>query len=103
MPALDDSVKVKIASFKIPLIVWKYFYASLRQVSIKIRNGLSQCTPGAFLRQQLGDHPQAELVVFQAGLEIGDQRVEQILFSLVEVAEVCSPGHVAHDADSSLS
>src|SRR6266436_3635575 len=65
MPAIDNAGKVKSTSFEIPLSVWIYLYAPLRQVAIKVRNRLLQRTPGVFLRQRLRGHPQAELLVFQ--------------------------------------
>ena len=69
IPTIEDSVKIKNATFEIPLIVGKHFYTSLRQVAIQVRHSVSQRTLSVFLRQESGDHPQAELIVFQPGLE----------------------------------
>ncbi len=40
--------------------------------------------------------------MFQTRLEVWQQNVEQVLFSLIEVTEVCAPRHVAYDADACL-
>ena len=71
LPALDDAVQIKSAFCGIPRIVGKYFYATFHQVAIKIRHRLPQRPSGVLLRQGLSEDPQAELVVFQPGLEIG--------------------------------
>jgi hypothetical protein len=102
IPTAGHSLEIKRATLEIPVAGQDNFYAALSQVSIKVRNSLFQCMPGFFLCQRLGNHPQAGLLAFQSGFEIGEQRVEEILFRLVEVTKVCTPGHIAHDADSGL-
>ena len=102
MPTAHHSLEIKRATLEIPVVGRDNVYALVRQVSIKVRNDFLQRTPGLVHTHGLGNHPQAELLAFQASLAIGDQRVEEILFRLVEETDVRAPGHVADDVDSAL-
>ncbi len=76
------------------------FDVSLRKMTVKIRHSLFQRMYCFFNRHRLRNHPEAKLVILEARFEIRHQRVEQILFCLVEVTEVGSPAHVPDDADA---
>src|SRR5258705_13529874 len=102
MPTVHHSLEVKRATLEIPVAGRDDVYAVVRQVSIKIRNDSLQRMPGLLLTHGLGNHPQAKLLAFQSSLAVGDQRVEEILFRLVEQTHVRAPGHVADDVDSGL-
>ena|ERR1700730_18282624 len=80
------------------------FYAFLAQILVEVGKNFLQCIPCFLHRQQLGirDYPKAELIVFQPGLEVWDQDVQEILFRFVEGTEVCAPRHVTDDADSGV-
>src|SRR6266566_1887002 len=58
--------------------------------------------PGVFPRKGFGNHPQAELLVFQSSFAVGDQCFEKIRSGLVEETKVCPPRYVADDVDSGL-
>jgi hypothetical protein len=81
----------------------KNLYVSLQEMSVKVGSCLSQRIDCFLQGQRRRDYPQAEVIIFQPDLEIRNQNVEQILFRLVEVTEVCAPGDVAYDADAGLS
>src|SRR3984893_13723137 len=67
---------------------------------VEISNAAAQRSLCILFRGRVGNRPYAEFVVFQSGLKIGDARVEQVLPGLVENANMASPGHVTHDANS---
>ena len=102
MPGANHSLQIKRAILEIPLAGGDNLYAVACQVAIKLGDGLIQRMLGFVNRHGLGNHPQAELFAFQSSLAIGDQRVEDIVFRLVEEAKMCAPGHVADDVDSGL-
>src|SRR2546428_7485407 len=102
MPTAHHSLEIKRATLEIPVAGRDDVYAVVRPVSIKIGNDLFQRMPHLFLPHGPGNHPQAELLAFQSSLAIGDQRIEEVLFRLVEETHVRAPGHVADDVDSGL-
>src|SRR5437868_2433316 len=57
---------------------------------------------GVFPRKGFGNHPKAELPVFQSSFAVGDHCFEEIGSGLVEETKVCPPWHVADDVDSGL-
>src|SRR6266571_756286 len=73
------------------------------QVAIQVRHRVVQRSSGFCDRQGLGNDPQAVLLAFQTRLAIGDQRVEEIRFRLVEETKVGTPAHhVTNDVDTGL-
>ena len=72
-------------------------------MAIKLRHRVLQRIGGFLDREGVGDNPKAILLIFQTRLTVGDHRVEQILFRLVEETKVGAPGHdVADHVDSGL-
>jgi hypothetical protein len=102
MPTAYNSLEIKRATLKVPVAGRDNFNAVVREVSIKVGNSPFQCMAGFCLPHGLGNHPQAELLAFQSGFAIGDHRVEEVFFRLVEETKVCTPGHVADDVDPAL-
>ena len=79
------------------------FQTRIRQVSIKVRNRVPQPISRFFNHQGLRNNPQAVLLAFQTRLAVRNQRVEEILFRLIEETKVSAPSHhVANDVDAGL-
>src|SRR5262249_16109416 len=103
MPTVDHSSEFKPAALEVPVASRDDFNALARQVLIEIRSSAFQRMTGFCLHHGTGNHPQAELLTFQSGLAIGDQRIEEVFLRLVKETKVCAPGHVADDVDSALA
>jgi hypothetical protein len=88
-------VLVKNAVLEIELAARKEFQPAVCLVSIKVANIPSQATSEFLRGQRLVNCTQAELIVFQSSLEIGDQYVQYIVFPLAEMSNMSSPAHVA--------
>src|SRR6267378_6381949 len=103
IPSLCQSLAIKSATLQKKVSGWRHLQTRTRKVSIEVRHRAFQGVPRFLDRQGLGYDPEAELLAFQPRLAIGDQRVEEILFRLVEKAKVRTPGrHVTNDINTRL-
>src|SRR5207245_10074942 len=102
VPYTGDSRARKLASVEIPLPAGYNLDAPVGQVSITVGQMLAQRPLGLRLGQGLRDEPEAELPALQASLEIGDQRLQQLLLRLIEVTAMGPPRHVAQDTEPVL-
>src|SRR5439155_22484291 len=103
VPSVNHSVKIERAIVKIPVAGGNNLDAAIGDARVDVRHDVSQRTLGVYLRHGRGNHPEAELVAVQSGFAVGDQRVEQLGFRLVEEATVGAPCNVCDDVHSSLS
>jgi hypothetical protein len=77
--------------------------ALVGHVPVEAGNRPVQGLPDLFLGEGLGHDPRTELAGFEAGLEEGEQGLQQVVPGLVEMAEVGTPWHLAHRLDSGIS
>src|SRR6202030_597873 len=95
-------VEIRDRAVEVPLAMRNDFHASVIKVSLKVRRALLERIDGLLLGE-IGNHPEAELLIFQAGLEIGNQGFEKVFLGVVEVTEVRAPRHAADDVDPRIS
>src|SRR5262249_7518599 len=95
--------RVEAVSLEIPGSAGDDLDASGREVAVDAWRRPAQGRQGLLLVQGAGYGPRAEFPHVQAGLEVRDYRVEQVLLGLVEQAEVAAPGQVAEKAQPAFS
>ena len=95
-------MEIDLSSRQIHVPRFQDLDALVGDVPVEAGNGPVQCLPDLLLGEGFGDDPRTELVSFEAGLEEGEQRLQQVVPGLVEVAEVGTPRHLAHRLDSGI-
>ena len=101
-PVADDPMKIDFSSREIDVARVQDLDAVAGHIAVEVWNGPAQCLPDLRLVQGLGDDPRTKFVGLETGFEEGKQGFQQIILGLVEMAEVRSPGHLAHWLDTGL-
>jgi hypothetical protein len=101
-PVANDPMELDLSSRQIYVPGVQNLDALVGHVPVEAGNRPLQCLPDPLLGEGLGDDPRAELVGFEAGLEEGEQGLQQVVPGLVEMAEVGTPRHLAHRLDSGI-
>ena len=94
-PAGEYPVRVEVSAKGVPFAVVEDLDLATLDITLEPLHGLRQGLSGFVRLNRLGGDPHAILIGFQAGLEIGDENVKQILVRLVKEAEVGAPGDFA--------
>src|SRR6266850_1287139 len=99
-PTADHSPTIEAAPREIPLTGADDVESPPVEVSIQIRNRLSQRRGREFLRHAARQHPDAVLVTLEPRLEIRNQQRQQVVGRAEEAAEMRSPPDVTEEGDA---
>ena len=101
-PVASDPMEIDLSSRQIDVPGLQDLDALVGHVPVEAGNRPVQCLPDRRLGEGLRDDPRTELFGFEAGLEEGEQGLQQVIPGLVEMAEVSAPRHRAHRFDSGI-
>ncbi len=102
-PFVSHALEIENALLQVAVLAWHEFDIPADQRAVGSGKFPVQRLPGSLFADRLGEHPKAQLVVLDAGLEIGHQHLEQILIRLIEDAEMSSPGPIAEHPESGFA
>src|SRR5207245_7917937 len=102
VPGAGHAREVHRALAQIPLAVPMDLQAAVREMTVYVWHRSPQRGRRVLDGQGRRHDPETHLARLQPGLEVRQEHVEEVFLRLEEVAEVCAPGDVAHEADARL-
>ena len=86
-----ELIGLKLLSSRVPLVAIGDFDLAGPLALVEIRYRGAQRRAGPVRIEGLAGHPEASLVVFETGLEIGDEEIMQLIARLEEVRQMATP------------